>query len=313
MENRPAFVVELPLREAVDDNVQLGYGPFLQPPTCLALVPAHSVTYSHETGLWSVVGPYTTVPSQPLSSTSSENRAASPLLFLPGALRRPRDVMSQFYHILFGAMPLGAVAGVAVGMVVWMHLRSSVSEIGGPGAIPLLPRALALAVVLEFGPVTAALIVAGRSGASLGAELGSMRLTEQIDALEVLGLSPLRMLIAPRVLACTLALPLLTVFLDYLAIGSGFLAEVLQGGSLSWTQYRQECLRALSLPDAVASTLRTLVFGILIGVTGCGAGLRAEGGTEGVGRAATRGVVGSILVVLVANIFLVRLIQVVWG
>src|SRR5579871_3157456 len=161
------------------------------------------------------------------------------LLSLPGALRRPRDVASQFYHILFGAMPLGAVAGVAVGMVVWMHLRSSVSEIGGPGAIPLLPRALALAVVLEFGPMTAALIVAGRSGASLGAELGSMRLTEQIDALEVLGLSPLRMLVATRVLACTLALPLLTVFLDYLAIGSGFLAEVLQGGSLSWTQYRQ--------------------------------------------------------------------------
>jgi phospholipid/cholesterol/gamma-HCH transport system permease protein len=232
---------------------------------------------------------------------------------MPGVLRRPHDLARELSQILLGALPLGAVAGVAVGMVVWMHLRSSISEIGGPGAIRLLPQALALAVVLEFGPMTAALIVAGRSGASLGAELGSMRLTEQIDALEVLGLSPLRILVAPRVLACTLALPLLTVLIDYLAIGSGFLAELLGGGSLTWTEYRQECLRALSLPETVASTLRTLVFGFLIGVTGCGAGLEAEGGTEGVGRAATRGVVGSIFVVLIANIFLVRLIQIVWG
>src|SRR5262249_9099180 len=143
---------------------------------------------------------------------------------------------------------------------------------------------------------------------SLGAELGSMRLTEQIDALEVLGLSPLRQLVGPRVLACMLALPLLTVFIAYLAILSGFLCEAV-GGSMTWAQYQAETLRLLTLHDAVPAVLKTVVFGYLIGVTGCYQGMTAHGGTEGVGRAATRGVVGSIFLVLVANVLLVRLIQ----
>src|SRR5439155_4001644 len=133
----------------------------------------------------------------------------------------------------------------------------------------------------------AGLMVGGRTGASLGAELGSMRLTEQIDALEVLGLSPLRLLVAPRVLACMLALPVLTVFISYLGILSGFLAETLGGGSLSWTQYHTECLHDLTLRNALLATLKTAVFGYLIGVTGWYFGIQAAGATEGVGRVAT--------------------------
>ena len=135
-----------------------------------------------------------------------------------------------------------------------------------------------------------------------------MRLTEQIDALEVLGLSPLRELVAPRLLACMLSLPLLTLFIMYLALGSGYLAEAL-GGSLSWTQYRTECLRVLALRDVLPATLKTVAFGFLIGVVGCYHGMNARGGTEGVGRAATGGVVGSIFLVLVADVVLVKLIQ----
>src|SRR5205823_7005630 len=161
------------------------------------------------------------------------------LVALPSALLRPREVHAQLHQVLLGALPLAVTAGVAIGVVVWMHLRGSLQAVGGSGAVQYLPQALALAVVLEFGPLAAGLIVAGRSGASLGAELGSMRLTEQIDALEVLGLSPLRELVAPRVLACMLALPFLTLFITYLALGSGYVAEAL-GGSLSWTQYRNE-------------------------------------------------------------------------
>jgi phospholipid/cholesterol/gamma-HCH transport system permease protein len=228
----------------------------------------------------------------------------------PRALLRPGELLSQLYHVLLGALPLSVVAGLAVGAVVWMHLRSSVEQTAGAGAVELLPQALALAVVLEFGPISAGLIVAGRSGASLGAELGSMRLTEQIDALEVLGLSPLRYLVAPRVLACVLALPLLTEAIDVLALLSGFLAETVSGGGMSWTRYQSACLGALSLGDAVPATLRTVIFGYLIGVTGCYFGLSAHGGTEGVGRAATRSVVVSILLVLVADVLLVRAIQV---
>ena len=232
------------------------------------------------------------------------------LLALPFTLRRLSDLLIQLHQILLGALPLGAVAGTAIGTVVWLHLRGSLQTVGGPGAVQYLPQALALAVVLEFAPLAAGLIVAGRSGASLGAELGSMRLTEQIDALEVLGLSPMRELVAPRLLACMLTLPLLTLFIAYLALGAGYAAEAL-GGSLSWTQYRTECLRVLTVGDAVPAVLKTIVFGYLIGVTGCWFGMNARGGTEGVGQAATRGVVVSIFLVLVSDVILVKIIQMV--
>jgi phospholipid/cholesterol/gamma-HCH transport system permease protein len=229
-------------------------------------------------------------------------------LILPTALRRPQDFLLQLYQVLFGALPLALTAGIAIGVVVWMHLRGSLQSVGGPGAVQYLPQALALAVTLEFAPISAGLLVAGRSGASLGAELGSMRETEQIDALEALGQSPMHMLIAPRVLACMLAMPLLTIFVAYLALCAGYAAEAI-GGSLSGTQFVTEVLRVLTLHDVVPATLKTVVFGYLIGVTGCYHGLNATGGTEGVGRAATRGVVGSIFLVLVADIVLVRGIQ----
>jgi phospholipid/cholesterol/gamma-HCH transport system permease protein len=231
------------------------------------------------------------------------------LLAAPSALLRLRELARQLYAILIGALPLGLAAGGALGAVVWMHLRGALVSVAGPGAAAYLPQAQALAVVLEFAPLGAGLIVAGRSGASIGAELGSMRLTEQIDALEVLGLSPLRELVGPRVLACMAALPPLTVFIAYLAILSGYAAEAL-GGNMTFTEYKTATLGVLSPGDVVPAVLKTVVFGYLIGVTGCYFGMAAAGGTEGVGRAATRGVVTSIFLVLVSNVFLVKLIQV---
>src|SRR6202040_2672024 len=145
------------------------------------------------------------------------------------AWRLPRECLRQLHGILLGALPLGLVAGSALGIVVWIHLHGVVES----HLRDKVPEYLALAVVLEFAPLGAGLIVAGRSGASLGAELGSMRLTEQIDALEVLGLSPWRQLVGPRVLACILALPLLTVFMASVALLGGYFAEAV-GGRMSW-------------------------------------------------------------------------------
>jgi phospholipid/cholesterol/gamma-HCH transport system permease protein len=229
-------------------------------------------------------------------------------LALPAVVARPGELLAQVYRVLLGALPLGMTAGAAIGVVVWLHLRGALQSVGGPGAVQYLPQALSLAVVLEFAPIAAGLLVAGRSGASLGAELGSMRLTEQVDALEVLGLSPLRELVAPRIGACMIALPLLTLFIMYLALGCGYLAEAL-GGSMTMTQYVNECLRVLRLRDVIPATLKTTVFGYLIGVVGCWHGMNARGGTEGVGQAATGGVVVSIFLVLVADVVLVKLIQ----
>jgi phospholipid/cholesterol/gamma-HCH transport system permease protein len=136
-----------------------------------------------------------------------------------------------------------------------------------------------------------------------------MRLTEQIDALEALGRSPRDLLIAPRVLACMVALPLLTVFIIFCSMAGGYLAEA-SGGSMSWSQYQGEYLRPLRLGDILPAILKTVVFGYLIGVAGCYFGMTAQGGTEGVGRAATRAVVVSTFLVLVSNVLLVRAIQI---
>jgi phospholipid/cholesterol/gamma-HCH transport system permease protein len=227
------------------------------------------------------------------------------LLALPSAFFRPREVFRQLHSILIGALPLATVTGLALGAVIWLHSHRLLERFG---ASEYLPEGLALAVVFELAPTGAGLVIAGRSGASLGAELGSMRLTEQLDALEVLGLSPLRQLIAPRVLASVLALPLLTVFMIYLELLGSFAAESL-GGSMGWLQYQSACLKSIRLEEAIPAIAKTLVFGFLIGVAGCYCGISAEGGTEGVGRAATRGVVLSILLVLASNVLLVGVIQ----
>lgn len=221
-----------------------------------------------------------------------------------GSPRRPAELLRQFYLCLLGALPLGLVAGLALGLVVWIHLHGVVSK----QLAESVPEYLALAVVVEFAPLAAAIVVAGRSGASLGAELGSMRLTEQIDALESMGLSPWRTLIGPRVLACMLTLPLLTVFIAFIAMAGSYAAEM-SGGSLYSTRYQMALMRGLAQAKPVASTLKTVVFGYLVATTGCYFGMNTTGGTEGVGRAATQGVVVSTLLVLVANVGLVRMIQ----
>jgi phospholipid/cholesterol/gamma-HCH transport system permease protein len=221
------------------------------------------------------------------------------------------ELLTQLYRVLIGAVPLAALAGVAIGAVVWMQLRGVLQSVGGPGAVQYLPQGLSLTVVLVLGPVIAGLLTAARSGATLGAELGAMRLNEQIDALEVLGLSPLRELVAPRLAACILALPVLTTFVVYLALGAGLVGEAV-GGSMTARQYVNECLRVLHLRDVVPAILKTGVYGYLIGLAGCWHGMTARGGTEGVGRAATRGVVSSLVGVLSAEIVLTRLIKLIF-
>jgi phospholipid/cholesterol/gamma-HCH transport system permease protein len=221
-----------------------------------------------------------------------------------GSVRRPSEVVAQLFHVLIGALPLGFVAGVALGVVVWVHLHNVVEHVYAAK----VPEYLALAVALEFAPLGAGLVIGGRTGASLAAELSSMKLTEQIDALEAMGVSPMRRLVGPRVLACIVALPLLTVYLGAFALGSSFLAEMI-GGSMYATPYQNALLAGLARSKLPAAVLKTTVFGWLIAVAGCWCGLHPEPGAEGVGIAATRGVVASIFAVMIANVILVQIIQ----
>ena len=225
------------------------------------------------------------------------------------AIGRPRAVLAQLYDILIGALPLGVVAGITLGAVVWMHTHSILKR---TGAADYLPTVLAAAVLLELAPIGAGLIVASRTGANLAAELGAMKTGEQLDALAMLGVSPLRELVGPRVLACMVALPLLEILIGAVALGSGFVAENVVGRT-TWLQYQSACLRELRAADAVPACLKTVAFGFLIAVAGCYHGFRTEGGAEGVGRAATAGVVAACLLVLASDIFLVGLIRIVFG
>ena len=219
--------------------------------------------------------------------------------------RRPSAVLAQFERVALGSLPLVAAAGASVGLVTWLQLHRLLSTYGVEA---ILPSVLAAAVMVETGPILASLLVSGRLGAGLAAELGSMNLTEEIDALAVLGAPVIPTLVGPRIVACTLAVPLLTLVIDGSALLGGLLAE-LAAGSLSIEVYGRRALDFIRLSDVVPATLKTAVFGALIGVVGCWTGLNAERSTEAVGRAATRGVVRSMLAVFAANVFLVPLIQ----
>ncbi len=233
---------------------------------------------------------------------------------LPAAARavaHPRWWLRPFHGMVVGALPLAFVTGIALGVVIWMHTRG-VLERASPGAVEYLPTVLAVAVLLELAPVGAGLIVAARTGASLSAELAAMKVGEQLDALELLGVSPLQRLIGPRVFACVLAVPVLHILIAATALASGYLAEVATGHT-TILQYQSAVLRELYLQDVVPAALKTLAFGLLVGVTSCFIGLTAQEGSEGVGRAATDAVVVCTLLVLAADVLLVGLIKAVVG
>ena len=217
-----------------------------------------------------------------------------------------RELMRQMDEIGSKSLPLVSLAGCALGAVMSMHLRDSLIRFGGKA---LLPAVIILALVKESGPIVTALVVSGRAGAGIGAELGSMRVTEQIDAMEVSAVDPFRFLVATRVLACMLVLPLLTVVADFCGIMTGWAANAVIE-PLSFELFIREGFGRLLYSDLLPATLKTTVFGFLIGLIGCFQGMRASGGTEGVGRAATSSVVIASLFVIFSNVVLVRGIQV---
>jgi len=225
------------------------------------------------------------------------------LALLPSAFRRPTDLVQQCERIGIGSLPLVAAAGMSIGVVSWLQTRTLLANYGSESQLPGL---VAVFVVIGLGPVLTALVVAGQVGARLGAELGSMSITEQVDALNAMGLSATRHLAACRVLACVLMLPLLTIVMCYLAILAACAAEMI-GGSLSLQQYTVNTLKYLKLKEVLAANGSSLLFGFIIGTTASWFGLRADHGTEGVGRASTYSVIGSMFLILLANVLWVRM------
>jgi phospholipid/cholesterol/gamma-HCH transport system permease protein len=233
--------------------------------------------------------------------------AARTLASIPAALvGRCGEVIWQFEQVAVKSLPIVMGAGASVGLVTWFQTHRLLVSHGAESA---LPSFLAVAVVVEIGPVLAGVLVASRMGAGLAAELGSMSLNEEIEARVVLGADPVPSLVAPRAIACALAVPLLTVVIDASALVGALSAEV-TAGKLSPVLFWRDSLVFLRLSDVVPATLKTAVFGLLVGLIGCWTGLNTERSSEAVGRAATRGVVRATLAVFAANVVMVPCIQV---
>jgi phospholipid/cholesterol/gamma-HCH transport system permease protein len=202
------------------------------------------------------------------------------------------------------SLPLVALAGAATGVVLSLQTRDSLTRFG---AKSLLPAVIVFSLVKETGPIITGLIASGRLGAGIGAELGSMRVTEQIDAMEASGVDPHKFLAGTRVLACIVAMPLLTIAADFCGILMGWVACTM-AEPMSLRQFLSNGLHGVTFDDLLPPTLKTAVFGLIIGAVSCFQGMRSHGGTEGVGRSATSSVVLSSLFIIVADVLLVRLI-----
>ena len=225
------------------------------------------------------------------------------------AVRRPfegRELVRQLDEIGSKSLPLIALAGAAIGAVLALETRYSLIRFG---AKSMLPAAIVFSIIHETGPMVTGLVVSGRVGAGIGAELGSMKVTEQIDAIEASGVNPYKLLAFTRILACILMLPLLTLAADFCGVAAGWIVDTL-ADPISFQKFLHAGFAGASFSDFLAPTLRTAVFGLIIGTIACFQGMRSEGGTEGVGRSATSSVVLSSLFVILADVILVKLILV---
>jgi phospholipid/cholesterol/gamma-HCH transport system permease protein len=215
-----------------------------------------------------------------------------------------RELFRQLDEVGSKSLPLVALAGAAVGVVLSLESLQNMARFG---AKALLPAALVYSVVHEIGPIITALIVSGRVGAGIGAELASMKVTEQIDAIEASAVNPYRLLAATRILACTLMLPLLTIAADACGLLMGWVALAM-AEPLSFHQFINRGFQGAGFHDLLPPTFKTAVFGLIIGLIACFQGMRTRGGAAGVGRAATSSVVLSSLFVILADVVLVKFI-----
>ena len=215
-----------------------------------------------------------------------------------------RETVRHVFEIGWRSLPLITTSGFAIGVVLSLHTRASLERFG---AEALIPAGLAIALVRETGPLVTALLVSGRVGAGIGAELGAMKVTEQIDALEAVAVDSFKFLAVTRIVACVLAMPLLTAVADFFGLLGGYVSEAAFSG-MSATLYFHRAFSLVDFNDFLPATLKTTVFGLIIGTIACYLGFTTSQGTEGVGRASTRSVVFSSICIIVSDVVLVRLI-----
>lgn len=214
---------------------------------------------------------------------------------------------SQFLKQCFaiGNQSLGliSVTGIIIGLVLTIQSRPVLVNFG---AVSMLPGMVAISIIREMGPVITALICAGKIGSSMGAEIGSMRVTEQIDAMEVSSTNPIKFLIVPRVLAATLMLPILTLYADALGILGSWIGANIKG-DVSFVLFISQAFSGVEFSDLFPAVIKTFFFGAVIGFVGCYKGFNAGRGTESVGIAANSAVVMASLLVIIVDLIAVQI------
>lgn len=217
------------------------------------------------------------------------------------------ELLRQCFQIGYRSLVLVGVTGFIMGLVITLQTRPTLLEFG---AVSWMPSMVGISIVREIGPVITAVICAGKIGSGIGAELGSMKVTEQIDAMEVSGTNPFKYLVVTRIVATTLMLPILVILSDVLALYGSFLVENVKG-QVSFVLYFDQVFENLEFGDLIPATIKTFFFGFAIGLVGCYKGYYSKKGTAGVGRAANSAVVVAsmllfildLIAVLIADIF----------
>ncbi len=213
------------------------------------------------------------------------------------------ELMKQFFLIGYKSLPLVAITGFIIGLVLTIQSRPTLVKFG---AESLLPAMVAVSIIREIGPAVTALIFAGKVGSGIGAELASMNVTEQIDAMQVSGTNPFKFLIVTRVLSATLMLPVLVVFADTIGLLGSFVGVNLKG-NVSFYLFFSQVFQSLEFKDLFPAFIKTFFFGFAIGLIGSYKGYNSNKGTEGVGKAANSAVVFASLMVFIIDVIAVQI------
>src|SRR5258706_518921 len=228
------------------------------------------------------------------------------LRFFKEVLRPPfefKEIIRQCYEVGYKSLPLITLTGFVTGLVFTKQSRPSLSEFG---ASSWLPSLVAIAIIRALAPLVTALIGAGKVGSNIGAELGSMKVTEQIDAMEVSAVNPFKFLVVTRVLATTFTIPVLMCYTGAVAMLGAYL-NVHQNEMTSFVSFFEQAFDKISFLDIFSSLIKSIVYGFTIGIVGCYKGFNATQGTEGVGRAANASVVTSMFLIFIEEILLVQI------
>ena len=225
------------------------------------------------------------------------------LFWIPMPPHRRRQIFEQMAKIGVDSLPIVFLISMFTGMVLALQSAYQMQRFSAEMYIASL---VAFSMTRELGPVLTALIVAGRVGASITAELGTMQVTEQIDALETLATNPIKYLVVPRFLALIIMLPFLTIYSDIVGIFGGYLVGVYKLG-ISHAMYMKNTWQPLKYKDVYTGLIKSFFFGIIVCIVACYEGMTAEGGAEGVGRSTTSSVVVSFILIIASDCFFTAL------